>query len=92
MPKVQSLADLKRLPIGTKLRLVHSLLGPVPEEWQGRRVSRIQSNALVVEITSGPKAGVLSWLYFPKAKDLHETPNGFEVNEEGEVAARYEFE
>jgi len=89
--RVTSLADLKRLPKGTELRLVHCLMGPVAEERQGRRVSHVQSNALVLDITTGPKAGVASWLYFPKAKDVHETADGFEVREDGEVAARYVF-
>jgi len=89
--RVRTVADLKRLPVGTLLRLVHCLMGPVPEGRQGRRVARVKSNALVLEIMDGPKAGTESWLALPKAADLRETATGFEVLEDGEVAASYEF-
>lgn len=82
------LANLKRLPIGTNLRLTHCLLGPVAPEKQLRTVARVQSNALVVHVEH---TGRESWLHFPKASEFRETPSGFEVLEGTEVAARYEW-
>jgi hypothetical protein len=83
------LADLKRLPIGTELRLVKCLMGDVAEGYQGRRLARVQSNALAFAVEQRGYEGELSWLTFPRAKDFRETEDGFEVLEDGEVAARY---
>lgn len=90
------LADLKRLPIGTELRNVRSLMGPTPPEKQLRKVVKIQSNAILFqrEGTTEP-----SYLFFPKASEFESTENGFRVfssyeGREGiirELAAEYEF-
>jgi hypothetical protein len=73
--------------VGTKLRLVQCLVGPVAPERQMRSVLRVQSNAIQFERADG---GGQPWLHFPKAADFRPTPNGFEVLEAGEIAARYE--
>lgn len=84
------LADLKRLPVGTKLKLVRSLMGPTPPEKQDRTVLRHQSNAVVMAVAH--KGGAESFLYHPKASELRTEPNGFSIVEpNGEVSAQYEY-
>lgn len=85
------LADLKRIPVGTKLRLVECLTGPVAEGKQGRVVRKVQSNAMACEVEHRPGGG-LSWLYWPKASEFRETADGFAIMEGDEVAARYVFD
>lgn len=95
------LADLKRLPVGTRLRNVESLLGPTPEDKQLRIVAKVQSNAIAF---SRPGETRLSWLHFPKASLFESEPNGFVIYELDDyssvdrenkpvkvVAARYRF-
>jgi len=79
-------ADLKRLAVGTKLRLVESLMGPTPPEKQERTVARVQSNGIWFATPTGR-----SWLSFGKASEFRETPGGFALYEGEEVAARYVF-
>jgi hypothetical protein len=43
----KTLAELKRIPVGTKLRLVQCLVGPVAPERQMRSVLRVQSPSSV---------------------------------------------
>ena len=84
------LADLKRLPIGTKLRLVNCLMGPVPDGKQSRIVAIVQSNAIALNRPDAPDR--LSWLWFPKAKDFRDDGDGgFSILEEGEIAAQYKM-
>jgi len=91
--RVNCLADLKRLPIGTKLRLVECLMGPVPEEKQGRILAKVQSNAVAFLTPKDNYQGHLSWLHLPPAKQFVATSDGFTVLEDtGEVAARYVFD
>lgn len=97
------LADLKRIPVGTKLRLVHCLLGPCDKQ---RTVSAVHSNAIEfhgpdVKPRADGQPGT-SWLYFPKARDFKPVGDGTRpgftiyesVNRDGtpEIAARYIFE
>lgn len=96
--KLKTLADLKRIPIGTKLRIVRCLIGPVAPEKQARTVAKVQSNAIAFQ---RPDKAELSWLTFPKASEFEPTENGFRVLErdpegKGEtdrvvVAAEYVF-
>lgn len=82
------LADLKRLPIGTRLIQVHNLMGPCHK---GRTLKKVQSNALLFEPDDKP--GVLSYLHLPKASHFRSDENGFSVIEyNGEVGASYVFE
>lgn len=87
-----NLADLKRMPVGAKLRIVHCLLGPVKVGKQLREVARRQSNALVFKgIDTDNQNMTESFLHFPRAAEFREDRNGFTILEDGEVAAQYEF-
>ena len=88
-----TLADLKRLSIGTPVTLVDCLMGPCRKL---RVLTKVQSNALVFTTENGKP----SWLTLPKAKNLIETSDGFKImadendvipgDQVGEkVAARY---
>lgn len=81
------LADLKRIAVGTRLRLVYCLFGPVPDHKQFREVSKVQSNGIYFRKSDGQD----SWLAFPKASEFRDNGDGFTVLEDGEVAAQYEF-
>lgn len=81
------LADLKRLSIGTKLRLVHCLMGPVSDDKQPREVRRFQSNGMFLLKPDGRE----SWLDFPKASQFRSDDDGFTIFEDGEIAAQYKF-
>ena len=84
------LADLKRLPVGTRLLLVECLMGPVNPP-KARTVARRQSNALAFS-GDGIREGHYSWLFFPTASEFKETPDGFAIMEDdGAVGARYTF-
>ncbi len=84
------LADVKRLPLGTQLRLVDCMLGPCDKL---RTLKIKQSNAMAFEPAEKP--GSLSWLYFPKASNFQETADGFAFWEDDErnntkiLGARY---
>ena len=89
------LADLKRIPVGTKLLLVHCLMGPVEADKQPRTVREVRSNALLMD---KPGTERPSWLYFPKAAYFRDDGDGFAVLEDhpknaGEkiVGAQYKF-
>lgn len=82
------LADLKRLPVGMKLRIIHSLMGPCNK---ARVVARVQSNAILFT-GDGVKDGDVSYLWFPKASKFRSDANGFTILEDGKVAAQYVFE
>ncbi len=71
------LADLKRLPIGTKLRLVESLLGPCDKL---RVLAMVRATQLV--FTCPDRDNRFSYLALPKAKNLEETPDGFAIYED----------
>ncbi len=81
---MNSLADLKKIPLGASLILTRSLLGPCRKN---RTVSKVQSNAIVFLTEEGKQ----SWLYFPKASEFTPTENGFQIREGGEIAAEYEW-
>lgn len=85
------LADLRRLPIGTELRLVECLAGPVPIGSQLRKLKRVQSNALIFTRPEHPDPHRESYLYLPKAVDFRDDGDGgFTIMEGDVVAARYE--
>jgi len=80
-------ADLKRLPVGTRLTLVNCLMGPCNKP---RTLKKITSNALLFEPDDKP--GTISWLYFGKAKDFRAEENGFSIIDiDGNIAASYRF-
>lgn len=82
-----TLAELKRrlLP-GIRLRLVHCLTGPCDK---GRTVKCQQFNSIAFWTDDVPAK--VSWLHWPKARNLREAPDGFEIIVEGFTgpAARY---
>lgn len=82
-----TVADLKRLLIpGTRLRLVHSLMGPCDK----LRVVAKTNTVDVMFTGDGIEEGNVSHLAWPKASRLHKTPDGFEIREDnGEVSVRY---
>jgi len=72
-----SLANIKRkLSIGQAVEMVYHDWSPdkkpLPKVSGIRIVTRVQTNA--VQFSGG------SWLRFPSAKQIRETPNGFEVS------------
>lgn len=86
--QVKTVADLKRLPIGTRLRLVHCLMGPCSKL---RVLERVNSVDLMFS-GDGIAAGAVSHLPIPKASQFKPTGTGFQVLEGTEVAAEYVFE
>jgi hypothetical protein len=89
MQRVLHVADLRRLPVGTRLYLVHSLLGPLdPPEL---RVLHEVRSADLLFTGDGIREGRFSYLRLPRKQDLVSTERGFRVMEEGEVAAEYVF-
>lgn len=96
MMLVNSKAAIKRIPVGTRLRLIHSLVGPCN---MGKKVYEIKSNCIVMENTDGPKAGKLSYLYLDTpGENVVATSKGFlisgedEVTRQNHVRAEYIFE
>jgi hypothetical protein len=71
---VKTKAALKRLPIGTKMELIHSLFGPC--EPQPRAIKRIQSNAIVFDLI---KDGECKESYLYLDYKLVPTENGFKL-------------
>ncbi len=89
MLTVNTKAAIKRLPIGTRLYLVNTLVGPTRRL---QEVAKVQSNAVAFTVLDGPKAGKLSWLYLDgEGQTVEATEKGFRVMEEGHLAAEYEF-
>lgn len=82
------LSDLKRLPVGTKLRLVNCLMGPCDK---AGTVVKVQSNAIAFSQDDRPGENRVSWLYFPKASDFRDDLDGFTILEDGAIAAQYKF-
>lgn len=89
IPTIRTVADLKRIPIGTRLRLTHSLMGPTPPEKQWRTVREVRSKDMIVEPDCKP--GSRSYMGFPKASDLRVTAVGFDVYEDTTLCASYSF-
>jgi hypothetical protein len=92
--KIRTLAELKRIPVGTRLRLVRTLMGPTDKP---RVVAKVQANAIAFRTEDDR----LSWLNLPKAKDFEPTEHGFRVwdtwdpggpQERREIGAEYVFE
>lgn len=92
---IKTLADLRRIPVGTKLRLVHSPRGPVD---QLRTVDEVTTRGIWMQIDGNPTAtgNARSWLAFPKAADFRSWGDGFEIraanNAGGDIVLRYAVE
>ena len=81
------LADLKRLPVGTEMRLTFSLMGPCDK---ARKIAKVSTTA--IQFTGdGIPDGRTSYLSFPKAADFKPTETGFEIYEGATLCARYLF-
>lgn len=79
MITIDSKAALKRIPVGTKLRLVRSLLGPCNKL---RELHAVRSADLVFKVldVGDKKYGQLSYLSFADTR-LESRPNGFALYE-----------
>jgi hypothetical protein len=77
---IKTKADLKRLSVGTKLRLIHTLLGPTDKP---REIAGVYSRAIAMKIESGE----LSYLHL--TGQLEPTEQGFRMIEDGKIAAEY---
>jgi hypothetical protein len=89
MMRINSKAAVKRIPVGTKLMLVHTLLGPTHSP---REVVQVKSNHLVMRREDNQ----LSYLYLDQTHETVEaTERGFRIvlNEAGskQIAAEYTF-
>lgn len=88
--RINSLADLKRLPVGTRLKMVEFYGHPVDFK---RIIVEVNSNSLALAgtgtINDKDKQVVNSYLSFPKAKNFLATEDGFAILENGKVALRY---
>ena len=81
---MKTLADVKRrMTLGSKWRCVQLFEGG--EDLGVREVGKVQSNAVL-------KAdGRLSWLWWPKAKDVRVEEDAFTIFQNGKPKLRYIF-
>ena len=85
MLKIDSKASLKRIPVGTKLALVNSLMGPC--EPKPRTVKTVRSNDLIMATEKGD-----SYLGLSTGDKCVPTERGFRIcNREGRICAEYIF-
>ena len=88
--RINSLAELKQISVGTRLKMVEFYGHPVDFK---RIVTEVNSNSLVLAgigtIYDSGKQVVNSYLSFPKAKNFLATEDGFAILENGKVALRY---
>jgi hypothetical protein len=83
---INTKAAIKRIPAGTKMALINSLLGPCNLP---RTVIRATSNALI--LGQDDKNDRESWLYLDRPMEVNATPNGFRLTQSGSVIAEYTF-
>jgi len=83
---ITSLAALKRIPVGTRLRLIDSLIGPCDKP---RTVKQVRSADIIMLTPEGTD----SYLTL-KGVRLSPTENGFRLFEKwnGGLCAEYRFE
>ena len=104
--KIDSVARLKKLSVGTRLYIVASLLGPNAPS--GRIVKQVRSKDIIMknDDPNSKNYGKDSYLTFPSGTRVVATENGFQIYEPkateedlrmnpgypgGELAAEYEF-
>lgn len=84
---LKSKADIKRLPIGTKLRLVHCLIGPTDKL---RTIQQVRSNDILMLTEDGKTS------YLTLGGEFKATEKGFQLwettNRGKEIAAEYILE
>lgn len=88
---IDSVAAIRRLPIGTKLRVTRCLLGKCDAK---RTIIGVQSKSITLRVDDedSKNFGQTSWLTFPTGTKVHPLLNGFAVLVDGKVAAEYVFE
>jgi hypothetical protein len=74
---MKTLADLKRLPPGTRVRLVNTLMGPVPADRQLRTVHKLNSVDMI--LIPDYDTTIRSHCQLPKAINFEATSNGFKI-------------
>lgn len=81
---IKTKAELKRLPIGTDLILINSLMGPCHTP---RKIFKVMSNQIVMELPDGRT----SHLYLDGGVKLEPTPDGFlmRCTDDERIAAQY---
>jgi hypothetical protein len=98
--RIDSVAKLKRLPVGTRLYVVASLLGPNAPTARVVKQVRSKDIVMLVDDPNSKNYGKVSYLSLPSGTKVEATPNGFAVYEPkyddpsypgGELAAEYEF-
>ena len=98
-PVVRTLADLKRLPLGTRVyvsypgALIHGNLGSTaiaPISGVLKSLASVRASFMEWRTEEGPKAGTLSRLTYPGTKVIP-TAGGFDLAEDGRVFASYTF-
>jgi hypothetical protein len=96
---IHTIAEVLRIPVGTRLRLVRSLLGPCDKR---RTVIQAQSRGLILRVEDdGLAKGESSWLRFSPGDKIEPRINGFAVltfvddahdtSLRREIAAEYQF-
>jgi len=91
MRKIDSVAALKRIPVGTKLQLVATVFGPCRPT--GRIVKQIRTKDIVMTIddATNKNNGADSYLAFPAGTKVTPTDKGFAVDDGDGHAVIYEF-
>jgi hypothetical protein len=74
---MKTLADLKRLPPGARVRLVNTLMGPVPADRQLRTVHKITSVDMI--LIPDYDTTIKSHCQLPKASNFEATNTGFKI-------------
>lgn len=77
---IKTKAELKRLPVGTKLQLIHTLLGPTKKI---RVIKKVASNYLILTTEDNKD----SYLYL--SGKFESTKDGFRILEDSRIAAEY---
>lgn len=87
---IKSVADVRRLPVGTRLRLVRSLLGPCRKL---RTIVEVRSRDVVMRVDdpADRNYGGHSYLTFPKGTRVEPRIGGFAIIIDGEIANEYYF-
>ena len=92
--KIKTKTDLKKIPIGTKLRLVQNLLGPCDKD---RVVLRVAKGVGGYVAFRAPEFGedIESYLNLDSIKQVQSDENGFSIFVDGHkgltLAAKYIF-
>ena len=83
---MRTLADVKRkMTLGSKWRCVQLFMGG--EDLGVREVGKVQGNAVAFLKADGK----LSWLWWPKAKDMRVEENMFTILQDGVPKLKYIF-